>query len=321
MEVKCNFRCEGRVLKLSDDITHNLLTLNHVDYYVYYLASKNEGNKGGHSFVFKLYEAQTYDEDASPVSIIKIDKNPKKYKGRVLGGVRRDRFRQEVEALYICKENGLENVVRIFCDGYLICSNHPQNEADYAFPFYVMECAENDLKGYLEEERNNIDDAGKIELCLQLARGLKDLYKLEIYHRDIKPDNIFKVNGTWKIGDLGLIAMRNKRTLDKDGEFVGPRGWISPEVMNKYLSEKVEGVDFDCIIDHQSDIFQMGKVFWYILQGNAPIGGVNTSDFRFRNDEMYSLIKHMLNHSKKRRPATIDEVIGDLEKIVKKYYK
>ena len=175
MEVKCNFRCEGRVLKLSDDITHNLLTLNHVDYYVYYLTSKNEGNKGGHSFVFKLYEAQTYDEDASPASIIKIDKNPKKYKGRVLGGARRDRFRQEVEALYICKENELENVVRIFCDGYLICSNHPQNEDDYAFPFYVMECAENDLKGYLEEERNNIDDAGKIELCLQLARGLKDL--------------------------------------------------------------------------------------------------------------------------------------------------
>lgn len=30
---------------------------------------------------------------------------------------------------------------------------------------------------------------------------------------------------------------------------------------------------------------------------------------------------HMLNHSKKRLPAAIDDVIDDLEKIVKKYYK
>lgn len=321
MEVISNFRFDGHIIWISDNITENLLTFDHVDYYAYFLSSDYKGNKGGHSFVFKLYEAQTYNEESCPVCIIKIDKNPKKYKDRVIGRVRRDRFQQEVEALKICKEKSLDNVMQIMYDGFIICNNTNTDDYKSAFPFYVMECADSDLLEYMKEERKNIDDAGKIELCLQLSQGLKDLYSLGIYHRDIKPDNIFLVEDKWKIGDLGLIEMRDKQTLDKKGEFIGPRGWISPEVMNKYLTEGVDELSFDCTIDHQSDIFQLGKVFWYILQGNAPIGVVKTCDYLFNNDEMYDLIKHMLNHSKKKRPSSIDEIIFRLRQIVKKYYR
>lgn len=190
-----------------------------------------------------------------------------------------------------------------------------------SFPFYVMEYAEYDLKSYLEEENEEYDEASRVELCLQIAQGIKELNDLGYYHRDIKPDNIFMINGTWKVGDLGLIQMRNKPSLDDKGELVGPRGWLSPEAMNKYLSEKVEGKKFDCNIDHQSDLFQLAKVFWYILQGNAPIGCVKESDFLLRNSSLYSLIKQMLNHSKKRRPASVDIVIDNLQKKVNKYYK
>ena len=165
------------------------------------------------------------------------------------------------------------------------------------------------------------DEASRVELCLQIAQGIKELNDLGYYHRDIKPDNIFMINGTWKVGDLGLIQMRNKPSLDKEGELLGPRGWLSPEAMNKYLSEKVESKNFDCNIDHQSDLFQLAKVFWYILQGNAPIGCIKESDFLLRNSSLYSLIRQMLNHSKKRRPASVDFVIDDLQKIVNKYYK
>ena len=93
-----------------------------------------------------------------------------------------------------------------------------------------------------------------------------------------------------------------------------------PELF-KEIKEKVEGKNFDCNIDHQSDLFQLAKVFWYILQGNAPIGCVKESDFLLRNSSLYSLIKQMLNHSKKRRPASVDIVIDNLQKIVNKYYK
>lgn len=116
------------------------------------------------------------------------------------------------------------------------------------------------------------------------------------------------------------MAFRDEDELyDKKNEFIGPKGWLSPEAMNKYLSYDDSMYKFDCKIDHQSDIFQLGKIFWYILQGNVPIGGISRSDFFDRREEVYSLLKYMLNHSKKKRPLTIDYVINDLKQIIQKY--
>ena len=324
MDIKCDFLFHKPFLQISEIRTENYLRLDDVEYFVSFLNSEFKSNKGGNSFVFALYVAQTYNEDAIPERVIKISKYPEPYnykKNIIRQKNINKRFRQEIEALYDCKQRDVGNVIDIAFDGNLICRTYEDGEFEVSFPFYVMEYAEYDLKSYLEEENEEYDEASRVELCLQIAQGIKELNDLGYYHRDIKPDNIFMINGTWKVGDLGLIQMRNKPSLDDKGELVGPRGWLSPEAMNKYLSEKVEGKNFDCNIDHQSDLFQLAKVFWYILQGNAPIGCVKESDFLLRNSSLYSLIKQMLNHSKKRRPASVDIVIDNLQKIVNKYYK
>lgn len=324
MDIKCDFLFHKPFLQISEIRTENYLRLDDVEYFVSSLNSEFKSNKGGNSFVFALYVAQTYNEDAIPERVIKISKYPEPYnykKNKIKQKNINKRFRQEIEALYDCKQRDVGNVIDIAFDGNLICRTYEDGEFEVSFPFYVMEYAEYDLKSYLEEENEEYDEASRVELCLQIAQGIKELNDLGYYHRDIKPDNIFMINGIWKVGDLGLIQMRNKPSLDDKGELVGPRGWLSPEAMNKYLSEKVEGKNFDCNIDHQSDLFQLAKVFWYILQGNAPIGCVKESDFLLRNSSLYSLIKQMLNHSKKRRPASVDIVIDNLQKIVNKYYK
>ena len=140
---------------------------------------------------------------------------------------------------------------------------------------------------------------------------------LGYYHRDIKPDNIFMIDDQWKIGDLGLISERYKESeIDKDAELIGPRGWLTPESMNKYLCEgKSFKYSHDCIIDHQSDIFQLGKIFWYIFQHNAPIGTVKSKDFNIKSEGIFPILKTMLNHSKKRRYKRIDEIIHLLKPI------
>lgn len=322
MDIKCDFLFHKPILQISETRTDNYLRLDDVDYFVSYLNSEFKSNKGGNSFVFALYVAQTYDEDAIPERVIKISKYPEPYKNdKIRPKNINKRFRQEIDALYDCKQRNVGNVIDISFDGNLVCRTCEDGNYEVSFPFYVMEYAEYDLKSFLEEENEMYDEASRVELCLQIAQGIKELNDLGYYHRDIKPDNIFMINGTWKVGDLGLIQMRNKPSLDKEGELLGPRGWLSPEAMNKYLSEKVEGKNFDCNIDHQSDLFQLAKVFWYILQGNAPIGCVKESDFLLRSSSLYSLIKQMLNHSKKRRPASVDIVIDNLQKIVNKYYK
>lgn len=322
MDIKCDFLFQKPFLKISENRTDNFLRLDGVDYYVSYLNADFRSNKGGNSFVFTLYAAQPDNEDAIPEKVIKISKYPETYKNKKIWTKNiNKRFRQEIDALYDCKEHKVGNVIDIAFDGNLICRTHNDGDYEVSFPFYVMEYAEYDLKTFLEEENESYDEASRIELCLQIAQGIKELNDLGYYHRDIKPDNIFMISGTWKVGDLGLIQMRNKPSLDKEGELLGPRGWLSPEAMNKYLSEKVDGKNFDCFIDHQSDLFQLAKVFWYILQGNAPIGCVKESDFLIRNSALYSLIRQMLNHLKRRRPASIDVVIEDLQRIVNKYYK
>ena len=324
MDIKCDFLFHKPFLQISEIRTENYLRLDDVEYFVSFLNSEFKSNKGGNSFVFALYVAQTYNEDAMPERVIKISKYPEPYnyiRNKIRQKNINKRFRQEIEALYDCKQRDVGNVIDIAFDGNLICRTSEDGEFEVSFPFYVMEYAEYDLKSYLEEENEEYDEASRVELCLQIAQGIKELNDLGYYHRDIKPDNIFMINGIWKVGDLGLIQMRNKPSLDNKGELVGPRGWLSPEAMNKYLSENVEGKNFDCNIDHQSDLFQLAKVFWYILQGNAPIGCVKESDFLLRNSSLYSLIKQMLNHSKKRRPASVDIVIDNLQKIVNKYYK
>ena len=96
-----------------------------------------------------------------------------------------------------------------------------------------MDYASGDLKNYLEN--NDIPFGNRIDLCLQIANGLKELKDIGYYHRDLKPDNILMFDDTWKIGDLGLIAFRDKDNIyDKKNDFIGPKGWLSPEAMNKY---------------------------------------------------------------------------------------
>lgn len=318
MEVHSQFQFNGSEIVISDIVTDNYIQIDNTDYYLSYLDASMKGNKGGNSFVFALFDAQTYDENSAPIKVIKISKYKDKVntQNKIISHPRNKRFSQEISALYDCKQRKTNNVIEIFGDGHFWCR---RNEELIPFPFYVMEYAKPDLKSYMEE--NEVSESDRVQLCLHISQGIKELNDLGYYHRDIKPDNIFVVSGTWKIGDLGLISKRNSSSFDKLREFIGPRGWISPEAMNKYLAEGIKGQNFDCNIDHQSDLFQLGKVFWYILQGNAPIGCVEQSDFVLKNDGLYSVVRQMLCHSKQQRIKTIEEVIETLKDIHKNYLR
>ena len=72
-----------------------------------------------------------------------------------------------------------------------------------------MEVADCDLKEYIESNHEVLTFEDKLKFCIKILEGIKEIDSNDFYHRDIKPDNIFIVNGKWKIGDLGLIAGRN----------------------------------------------------------------------------------------------------------------
>ena len=57
----------------SAEPSKNLITIDGVDYYMGPLNSEIEGNKGGNSYVYKLYPVTEYENgNEEPASIIKI---------------------------------------------------------------------------------------------------------------------------------------------------------------------------------------------------------------------------------------------------------
>jgi serine/threonine protein kinase len=216
--------------------------------------------------------------------------------------------------LYRAKERGFPNIIEIENDGIVEINGN-------LFPYYTMEKADTDLKECLLYE-TQFDIQEKFNLCKNIFFAIKQLHSLGIYHRDIKPDNVFMFESTnegdnakkftWKLGDLGLISERDK-DYDDLGERIGPFGWISPEAMNKFLTERAK-LHHDCKIDEKSDIFQLGELFWFIFMLNSPIGQIYSDDFNCDTDnadEFFETIKTMLSHQKAKR-FTVREVENKL---------
>src|SRR5690606_22006751 len=135
------------------------------------------------------------------------------------------RFLNEIDALSKCSELEKQNVIRIYNSGE--CEIE-----DNFYLFYSMEVAKYDLKSFIETNHVNLDFESKVLLCIELLDGVSQLDTAIFYHRDIKPDNIFFVGNTWKIGDLGLVDGQDlDYKFNEEGKFIGPRGWASPEVM------------------------------------------------------------------------------------------
>lgn len=282
---------------LSPENYKNTIRYDNVDYLVSHLNEKKQRSKGGNSNVFNLLNPQTEEEYVIKFSKYNINKpnNPVNIISRIT------RFAREVEALKLSADLESDNIIEYYFDDY-------KDIGASRFHYYVMEKADYDLTQYLDQ--NDISDQQRLLLCSDILNGIKQLHHNEIYHRDIKPDNILFVKKTWKIGDLGLIENRNSEFKIKElGEKIGPVGWLSPEATNKYLNEgdgKLNKFGFDCQIDEYSDVFQLGKLFWYIFQGNIPLGQIEREDFKLADNEIYDIIFEMLKHSKDR--PTLEEI-------------
>ena len=108
-----------------------------------------------------------------------------------------------------------------------------------------------------------------IDYATQIARGLAAAHEKGIIHRDVKPDNLFVTKDERvKILDFGLAKLtqpRSENTEQTDvatrrvhtdpGTVMGTAGYMSPEQVKARP------------VDHRSDIFSFGAVFYEMLSG------------------------------------------------------
>jgi serine/threonine protein kinase len=89
-----------------------------------------------------------------------------------------------------------------------------------------------------------------------LARLQRDF---DIAHRDIKPGNLYELDGSWLIGDFGLVALPDADNLTTEGRQVGPAHYTAYEMI---LSPTTAD-------PHPADVYSLGKTLWVLATGQA----------------------------------------------------
>jgi serine/threonine protein kinase len=64
----------------------------------------------------------------------------------------------------------------------------------------------------------------------RIAQTLASLAAGGVAHRDIKPDNLFQLNGEWVIGDFGLVKYPEQEQVTQQGQPLGPYYFMAPEM-------------------------------------------------------------------------------------------
>lgn len=116
------------------------------------------------------------------------------------------------------------------------------------------------LEEFLMYQMATFDEKFALEILNQLCECLAVIHKRDIVHRDIKPSNIMLAKGNVvKLIDFG-IARKFKPESIADTEFLGTRGYASPEQFGLF--------DFGQT-DARSDIYSLGITIKQILGDNC----------------------------------------------------
>ncbi|MBD3341875.1 MAG: protein kinase [Candidatus Lokiarchaeota archaeon] len=165
--------------------------------------------------------------------------------------------------------------------------------------------------------QGSMDIRQVLMIVLDIADGLERAHEAGIIHRDIKPANIMITDrGDAKIVDFGLAKLAGQTQLTKSGSTMGTVAYMSPE---QVLGENV---------DHRTDIWSLGIVFYEMLTGRRPFKGDVEQALLYnivheepenlltlRADiphEIGQMIRKALSKNIDERYRTINEFISDL---------
>lgn len=103
-----------------------------------------------------------------------------------------------------------------------------------------------------------------VELVRRIASAIRHAHNHGVLHCDIKPGNVLiEPSGNPRLMDFD-IALNADSTDESLG---GTVGYMSPEQSNFFTNKSA---DARRIIDHRSDIYSMGVVFYELLTGELP---------------------------------------------------
>ncbi|MBF2099067.1 MAG: serine/threonine protein kinase [Gloeomargaritaceae cyanobacterium C42_A2020_066] len=272
----------------------------------------------GHGSMGKVYRAADTLLGGVPVAVKFLSQTLLDDRGK-------ERFGSEARACALLSNRSI-NIVRVMDFGV--------DESE--LPFYVMEY----LTGESLREMIDIQPLPLEQffpLAQQVCRGLLVAHQgiqvdgqvWTVVHRDIKPSNIFVVRDPGlgllaKILDFGIAKLVSDLPESRQtSHFTGTLAYCSPE--------QLEGRS----LDHRSDIYSMGILFFEMLTGQVPIQAHTESIgawYRAHHlqappkltdinpklqapEALETLIHGLLAKGPEDRPQTVAQILGTLEQI------
>ena len=175
-----------------------------------------------------------------------------------------------------------------------ICTIHEIDETPDGQMFICMDYYDGEtLKDKIK--RGPLPVAEAIDIATNIAAGLAKAHEAGMVHRDVKPANLVVTSdGVVKVVDFGLAKLAGATRVTKTGTTVGTVAYMSPE--------QARGED----VDHRSDIFSLGAVFYELLTGELP----------FRGDHEAAVLYGIANNDPPALSACRGELPDDIQRII-----
>lgn len=182
-------------------------------------------------------------------------------------------------------------------------------------PFFEMELCQTSL----DKLKKPLKPNNAINYMIGISDGLKYAHSKKIVHLDLKPQNILLKQDIPKISDWGMSRLITEHGTSTIGLSLP---FAAPEQYTKKFGKK----------DEQTDIWQMGVLFYNLLTGEIPFCGKDYSDYlenistcnfteiidnKEISSEITEILYKCLEKNKKNRYKRIDNLKKDLSNITK----
>ena len=149
-----------------------------------------------------------------------------------------------------------------------------------------------------------------LSIVPHLCDALQFAHDKGVIHRDIKPENILMAtDGSVKIADFGLsriVGNENQpTTLTRTHQIMGTPRYMAPEQLEGSRS-----------VDHRSDIYSLGVVFYEMLTGELPIGRFAAPSQKVEIDvRLDEVVLRTLEKEPQRRYQHASQIKSDVQTI------
>jgi serine/threonine-protein kinase len=143
-----------------------------------------------------------------------------------------------------------------------VCRIYDIGESEAGVPYVSMEYIDGRPLGDLIAQGGPLSLREGVPLARQVLDALSAAHKVNVIHRDLKPDNIMITkDGRAVIMDFGLSLSEDSRRVTQAGSVIGTPHYMAPE--------QVRGQN----VDPRADLYAIGVILFRMFTGRLPFQG------------------------------------------------